>query len=80
MMKKKEKFVEAASSTFQTSSHYIQNKNERIANKKYITNGKEVNAVENVSTYADKYICWLIFSIINHMLIVWAWMLVNELH
>jgi hypothetical protein len=35
MMKKneKKKFVEAASSTFQTFSHYIQNKNERIANK-----------------------------------------------
>ena len=33
---------------------------------KYITNGKEVNAVENVSTYAHIYIkltsCWSVFN------------------
>ena len=51
---------------------------------KYITNGKEVNAVENVSIYAHTHIYLSIllisFFIIDHMLIVWAWMLVNELY
>jgi len=46
----------------------------------HITNGKDVNAVENVSTYAHKTIsCWSV-STTGHMLKVWAWMLVNELH
>jgi hypothetical protein len=39
--------------------------------KSYITNGKEVNAVENVSTYASIQIVDH-FSIVDHMLIVWA--------
>ena len=47
-----------------------------------ITNGKEVNAVENASTYAHTSSlasCWSA-AIAGHMWIVWAWMLVNELH
>ena len=47
-----------------------------------ITNGKEVNAVENASTHAHTSsvaYCWSAF-IVDHMWIVWAWMLVTELH
>ena len=52
----KEKFVEAASSTFQMIIYkYITSKTNELQIK-YITNGKEVNAVENVSTYAHTYI------------------------
>ena len=55
MMKKK--LVEAASATFHIIIYEISYKNELIANQiKYITKGKEVNAVENVSTYAHTYI------------------------
>jgi len=51
----KEKFVEAASSTFQMIIYkYITSKTNELQIK-YITNGKEVNAVENVSTYAHIY-------------------------
>ena len=55
MMKKK--LVEAASSTF----HIIiyenhRKKTNKLQKKKNITNGKDMNAVENVSTYAHIYI------------------------
>ena len=55
-MKKKKKFVEAASSTFLYMiiiyKYHIKTNKLQI---KYITNGKEVNAVENVSTYAHTH-------------------------
>ena len=47
-----------------------------------ITNGNEVNAVENASTHArtsSLAYCWSTF-LVDHMWIVWAWMLVTELH
>ena len=66
MMKKKKKFVEAASSTFLYMiiiyKYHIKTNKLQI---KYITNGKEVNAVENVSTYAHTHkltSCWSVFK------------------
>jgi hypothetical protein len=55
MMKKKKKLVEAASSTFQIIIYKYHIKTNELQIK-YITNGKEVNAVENVSTYAHTHI------------------------
>ena len=42
--------------------------------KQSITNGKEVNAVENVSTYAHISYPTIVdqFSVTGHVLIVWA--------
>ena len=50
--------------------------------KHSITIGKEVNAVGNVSTYAhiDHPTFVDQFSMTGHVLIVWARMLVHELH
>ena len=51
----KKKFVEAASSTFKNHIYKYHIKTDKLQ-VKYITNGKEVNAVENVSTYAHIHI------------------------
>ena len=52
MMKKK--FVEAASSTFKIIIYKFHFKT-NVLHEVYITNGKEMNAVENVSTHAHIY-------------------------
>ena len=68
----KKKFVEAASSTFSNSQVCAYSDSYR-QNIIHITNGKEVNAVENVSTYAHTQNIHVDrFSTTDHMLIVWA--------
>ena len=65
---KKKRFVEAASSTLHIIIYRNVTSNIRTncTNLQDITNDKEVNAVENVSTYAHISIkltsCWLIFN------------------
>ena len=55
-MIKKKKFFEAASLTFAMIIYKISQEKTNELQIKNITNGKEVNAVENVSTYAHTYI------------------------
>ena len=63
----KKKVCRSCFVNFSNNHIWISHKNERIAQRKDITNGKEVNAVENVSTYAHTYIykltsCWSVFN------------------
>lgn len=62
----KRRFVEAASSTFEKKIIYKCITWKRMNCIQWnITNGKEVNAVENVSTYAHTYkltSCWSIYN------------------
>jgi hypothetical protein len=52
----RKKFVEAASSTLKMTKYVHAFTHKRESQEIHITNGKDVNAVENVSTYAHKTI------------------------